>query len=248
MTALDDDMIRVKKTHEVVADRLRRQIVMGQLKVGDQLPSEEDLTSSFGIARTTLREALRVLEAQGLIVIRRGRGGGPVVTQPNLAPMAQALAVALQLQGATIGDLDDARQLMEAHITSQLALHHTDEDLVALRTAVLRATEAADANDVVLFGHAAAGFHQTLIARGGNLTISTLSLLLQELVDTYYSHGAAGADQRLMRRACRSYTKLVNLIEAGDADGASAHWRQLMTYTIAGMGPGRALDMYSARG
>lgn len=244
MSVYGDEVIRVKKTHEIVADRMRRQIVSGQLKVGDQLPSEEELTTTFGIARTTLREALRVLEAQGLIVIRRGRGGGPVVTQPDLGPMTQGLAMSLQLSGTTLGDLDEARQLMETHIAAQLAHHHTEADLAALREAVQRAVDAAEANDVARFGQASSGFHQTLVDRGGNITISTLSHLLRELIDTYYSHSASKADQRLMRRACRSYAKLVDLIEAGDADGAASHWRKLMAYTITAQGPEQRLDMY----
>ena len=76
-----------KKTHELVADKIRRQIVAGDLAEGERLPPEDDLTAQFGVARTTLREALRVLESQGLLAIRRGRGGGPVVTHPDLEPI-----------------------------------------------------------------------------------------------------------------------------------------------------------------
>ena len=70
-----DQQIRVPKTHEVVAQRLRREIVTGRLAVGQRLPPEEELTATFGIARTTLREALRVLESQGLIEATRRRIG-----------------------------------------------------------------------------------------------------------------------------------------------------------------------------
>ncbi|MFM8871031.1 MAG: FadR/GntR family transcriptional regulator, partial [Actinomycetota bacterium] len=80
------------KTHEAVADTLRRQIVLGRFKVGDRLPTEEELTGHFDVARTTLREALRVLESQGLIEIRRGRNGGPVVTEPPSGATAESMA------------------------------------------------------------------------------------------------------------------------------------------------------------
>ena len=73
---------RRPKAHERVANILRDRIVTGELAAGDRLPPEDELTTQFGIARTTLREALRVLESQGLLLIRRGRGGGPVVTHP----------------------------------------------------------------------------------------------------------------------------------------------------------------------
>ncbi|MEI8241045.1 MAG: GntR family transcriptional regulator, partial [Actinomycetota bacterium] len=78
------------KTGEAVAAFLRRRIVRGELPVGTKLPTEEELTERFGIARTTLREALRVLESQGLIHIKRGRGGGGTVTLAGSAPAITA--------------------------------------------------------------------------------------------------------------------------------------------------------------
>ena len=93
----------------------------------------------FGIARTTLREALRILESQGLLEIRRGRTGGPVVTMPRIDSLAEGLAVTLQLQGTTVGDLDVARQLIEPRLAARLATSHTVEDVAALHAAVDRA-------------------------------------------------------------------------------------------------------------
>ncbi|HNI35288.1 MAG TPA: GntR family transcriptional regulator, partial [Microthrixaceae bacterium] len=101
------------KTYAVLAVELRDRILNGELAEGERLPVEDDLVEQFGVARSTLREALRVLESQGLITIRRGRGGGPVVTHPDLAPISMALAVSLQLQGTTVADLDEARRLIE---------------------------------------------------------------------------------------------------------------------------------------
>ncbi|MDQ1431505.1 MAG: GntR family transcriptional regulator, transcriptional repressor for pyruvate dehydrogenase complex, partial [Actinomycetota bacterium] len=134
-----DQQIRMPKTGEVVAERLRRQIARGELTIGQRLPPEDELTAVFGIARTTLREALRILESQGLLEIRRGRAGGPVVTMPKIDSLAEGLAVTLQLQGTTAGDLDIARQLIEPRLAGRLAQSHTTDDLVALQTAADRA-------------------------------------------------------------------------------------------------------------
>ena len=68
--------IRVPKTAELVADRLRRQIIRGELREGDSLPPEADLMAAYGISRPTLREAFRVLESEGLIDVHRGSRGG----------------------------------------------------------------------------------------------------------------------------------------------------------------------------
>ena len=222
-----------RKTHEVVAGQLRDRILSGELQVGDRLPPEDELTEVFGVARTTLREALRVLESQGLITIRRGRGGGPVVTHPSLEPAAMALAVSLQLQGATHGDLDMARRMIEPQVAGELARRHRAADLKALDAAIDVADAAAQAGDVEAFGLAALGFHETLMERSHSITITTLSQVLHELVQAFYTTSARLSDQRTMQRAVRSYRKLVDLIRAGDVDAAVAHWQAQMTYTIS---------------
>jgi GntR family transcriptional repressor for pyruvate dehydrogenase complex len=239
-----DQQIRMPKTGEVVAERLRRQIARGELTIGQRLPPEDELTAVFGIARTTLREALRILESQGLLEIRRGRTGGPVVTMPKIDSLAEGLAVTLQLQGTTAGDLDVARQLIEPRLAARLAEAHTADDLAALQTAAERAARAADASDRVAFGVAAVAMHETLMERAGNTTLTTFSRLLHALVAQYYITSAALSDQEKMQRAVRSYRKLVRLIDAGDAHGAEEHWRKQMTFTIEGWQRNQRVDLF----
>jgi DNA-binding FadR family transcriptional regulator len=220
------------KAHEVVADEIRQRILHGELSEGQRLPPEDELTVQFGVARTTLREALRVLESQGLISVRRGRTGGPVVTHPDLAPISMALGVVLQLQGTTIGDLDDARQLIEPELAGRLASHHDDDDLTLLETSIDRAEEAAQRSDGLAFGLAAAEVHAALVESSGNRTLATLTRLLQSMLRDYYTQRMDVTEQALMLRAVRSYRKLLVLIRAGDAEGAAKHWRATMQFTI----------------
>jgi GntR family transcriptional regulator, transcriptional repressor for pyruvate dehydrogenase complex len=240
----NEDTVRVQKTHEVVAERLRRQIVQGKLPIGRHLPPEEELTAALGIARTTLREALRVLESQGLIEIRRGRGGGPIVTQPDMAPLAQSLSIALQLQKTNVGDLDQARQLIEPQIVARLAASHTKADLALLDTAIANASAAAEANDVDGFARCSARMHEAIMECSANNTLATLSKLLHEVVESFYKKSAASTDQAMMRRAVRSYQKLRVLIESGDGEAASEHWRRQMNFTIKHQDASALLDMY----
>ena len=235
-----------RKTGETVAAGIRRRIATGDLQIGDRLPTEEELTESYGIARTTLREGLRILESQGLIQIKRGRGGGAVVTMPDLDRLAEPLAVMLQLRHTTSGDLDEARRLIEPHMAAWLAKNHTEDDLAALRAAVGAATAAADANDQERFGYAAGQMHLTIIERGGNNTLSVISQLLHKLVIDRYTTAAMNVDQALMRRAARSYWKLVDLITDGDAEQASTHWEQQMAWVLA-ESKDRLLDVYEGR-
>jgi len=232
---------RRARKHELIADQLRRQILAGQLVPGDRLPTEDQLMPDFGIARNTLREALRVLESQGLVRVLRGRNGGPVVTYPDLAPTSAALATTLQLRHTTVDHLDTARRLLEPQLVGWLAKHHDDADIDALNAAINAARLAADRNDFDAFASAAVGVHETLIERSRNNTLSVLSLLLHEMVQGYYERHSV--DQATMRRAIRSYRRLVSLVEAGRADEAIAHWEAQMTYTMSGHDPNEPITV-----
>lgn len=225
---------RSAKTGEVVADRLRRQIVRGELQVGDRLPPEDELTAQLGIARTTLREALRILESQRLLQIRRGRGGGPVVTMPDASALADGVGALLQMQGTTVGDLDHARLIIEPRLAGELARNHTPDDLAALQTVVDRAAAAAKVDDAVAFGRAIVEFHETIVERAGNNTLALFSRLLHTLFAQYYIRGTLATDAAEMQRGVRSYRKFVRLVASGDADGAEQHWRAQIMYARTG--------------
>ena len=160
-----DDVKDGRKTHAIVAYRIRRRIVRGELVEGQQLPPEEELTAQFGVARTTLREALRVLESQGLITIRRGRGGGPTVTHPSLEPVSTAASPS---SSGPRSATSTRRRLIETEVAGARP-PSTDEDLVALQAAVDRAS-APPARDSLAFGLAAAGVHATWSTVGESTT------------------------------------------------------------------------------
>ena len=235
------------KTHEAVADTLRRQIVLGRFKVGDRLPTEEDLTEQFRVARTTLREALRVLESQGLIEIRRGRNGGPVVTQPPAGATSESLALLLQMKATTIGEIDQVRHLVESQIVRDLTRSRNKDDIASLRAIIEDAQEATRSEDHDAFAEHVRLFNMALMSRNKNRALTTTAQVLRELIVDYLNAFSFRATAPMMRKACRSYTRLVDLIEDGDAEAAEAHWRALKSVTIVELGPNQPLNMYQGR-
>jgi DNA-binding FadR family transcriptional regulator len=187
----------------------------------------------LGLARTTVREGLRILESQGLIEIRRGRSGGGRVTHPRIDHIAQGFALQLQIRRTTYGDLEQARQVIEPALVGLLARRHTEEDLGYLQALVADAAAAARSGDTERFAAAAAAVHQGVVERAGNTTLATMSQMLGELVTTFYVRAArqADGDSAGFERAVRSYRRLLKLIEAGDADAAEGHWRKQLRYT-----------------
>src|SRR6516165_5409517 len=128
--------VRAPKTSELIADLLRRQIVRGEVKPGAKLPPETQLMEQFGVSRPTIREAFRILETERLIVVRAGSRGGAQVVAPDLTVAARYFGLLLQLQGATIADVYEARKIAEPACAGMLALRRTEQDIADLAAVV----------------------------------------------------------------------------------------------------------------
>src|SRR5690349_21777332 len=103
----------VREKPQQIADELRALIVSGALSEGDSLGHEPDLVERFGVSRPSLREALRILEAEGLISVVRGVLGGVVVHEPDERMTARTAALVLQARNVSLADVYDARSLLE---------------------------------------------------------------------------------------------------------------------------------------
>ena len=119
--------VRSPKTAELVAGTLRRMVVDGQLKDGDFLPNEAELMTHFGVSRPTLREAVRVLESERLVEVRRGSRTGARVRVPGPEIVARPAGLLLELSGATIADVMVARSGIEPMAARLLAESGTPE-------------------------------------------------------------------------------------------------------------------------
>ena len=126
--ALSTRAIRTPKTAELVALKLRRMIVDGELKDGDHLPHEAELMEHFAVSRPTLREAVRVLEAERLVEVRRGSRSGARVCVPGPEVVARPASLLLELSGATVADVFVAREAIEPAAARILAESGTEDD------------------------------------------------------------------------------------------------------------------------
>jgi DNA-binding FadR family transcriptional regulator len=219
--------LRVPKTAELISRSLRRQIIRGELKPGDALPSETLLMEQFGVSRPTLREAFRVLESEGLINVRRGAHGGARVAAPDADVAARYAGLILEYRGATLADVYRASAVVEPPCVRAVAAGHTAADIARLREAV--AAEKAAMDDPMTLVDAQDAFHALLVELSGNQTLILLSRMLRYIVDrANASHLAADPDSAVRkaqsRKAHRTHAKLIDLIEAGEADEAERLW------------------------
>ena len=218
--------VRVPKTAELVAGHIRRQIVRGELKEGDALPSETALMEGFSISRPTLREALRILEAEGLITVRRGARGGARVQVPSAEVAARYAGLVLQRRGATVADVLEARVIVEAPAARVLAERR---NRVAIANQLQEKLDSLDPAEPARFHE----FNALVVELTENQTLglltATLEYIGQAAALSYVGRPHAEDDARLVRRAHRTRQKLIDLIRVGDADGAEELWRAHLT-------------------
>jgi DNA-binding FadR family transcriptional regulator len=215
---------------DIVAGDLRRQIVSGALKEGDPLPPEDQLMEHAGVARTTVREALRILESEGLLVVRRGAGGGARIKAPSVSNVARYIGLVLQAEGATLHDVFDARLMLEAPAAGMLAGAKDRDDIVASLRRALDQEEAV-LDEPVELSHAYGRFHNLIVQLSGSQTFEVLTSvsnrLIQVQADRYMRAEAAQPDRRVASDlAHRAHIHFVELVAAGAAQDAEELWRK----------------------
>jgi DNA-binding FadR family transcriptional regulator len=223
--------VRRREKPQQVADQLRALIVSGELSEGDSIGREPELVERFGVSRPSLREALRILEAEGLITVVRGVRGGVVVHEPNERMTARTAAYVLQSRNVPLADVYEARRVLEPAAAKELAGARGRKKAVAeLRECV--AQQEAAIEDPEAFGVANAAFHERLVALAGNQTLAIVAEMLNEIVVRAVTAVSRASDSpgsvSTRRRGIRSQERLLELIEAGKGEAAEEHWREHM--------------------
>lgn len=216
------------KRATLIAQRIVRQIHEGKLVPGDALPPEKDMLITYGVGRNTLREALRVLELQGVIALRPGRGGGPVVARPDSRHLASTLALLMQFAQTPFRSIVETRIYLEP-LTAELCASRADDTLaVEVRDSVDRMSRGLEDEEVFL--HENQRFHE-LIARGTDNPI--FSYLLNSM-DWITDGSALGIHypRRARRSVLEHHEKICAAVERHDPEAARAAMRAHMQETL----------------
>jgi GntR family transcriptional regulator, transcriptional repressor for pyruvate dehydrogenase complex len=213
---------------ELVADDLRRRILDGRLADGQLLPNQETLLAEFEVSKPSLREAQRILEAEGLITVRRGNVGGAEVHYPDARHAAYTMALVLQRREVSLSDVGTALKQLEGTCTALCAARVDRAETVvpALRDCNARAERWLD--DELEYVAATAEFHRNLVRYCGN---DTMGLLVGSLESLWLGHVQAWAEQttstgefptaEYRRQGLGVHEEITDLIEAGEVVAAS---------------------------
>jgi len=232
--------LRQPRLAEIIAASLRDDILTGKLKEGDSLPRQEDLFTRYRVSLPAVREAMRILETEGLVEVRRGNVGGAVVHLPTAERTAQMIAMVLQTRSATPSDVSAALSYIEP-VCARLCAARPDraaEVVPALRAAI--EVQRAEFADAARYSVNARRFHETLVERCGNETMILVIGALETIWSTHESavwdeavteasgpadepagDAAAPMAERIRRAALRDHEKLLAAIEAGEEERAA---------------------------
>src|SRR5688572_956332 len=207
--------IKPTRASSDVISQIRSAILAGRFRPGDRLPTERELAQQFGVSRVTVRDALRALEAAGLIRVKVGGQGGPYVAEPDIGLLSDSLGTHLKLRGTTFRELAETRLALETTAARLAAERATAADLVELEAAILGPMRPPSHDSVAT----SLDFHTavTRAAHNGALLAMFMATraLIQDAFDTLYA-----LQPDMVEVARTTHTELYDAIRTGDADRA----------------------------
>ena len=168
------------KAASIAAATVRRRIVSGELRANDALPPESELMRQFGISRPTLREALRILESEGLISVRRGARGGARVQAPSPEVAVDYVGLLLEFDRTSIADVLNTQAILEVGAVRELC--ENAPKLAIQRLEELLKTEQAALGSAERFNDAASRFHTELVELPGSQTLTLMGHMLSRII------------------------------------------------------------------
>jgi GntR family transcriptional repressor for pyruvate dehydrogenase complex len=211
-----------EKAAVTVARRIVASIERERLAPGDKLPPERAMQEQYGVGRSTLREALRFLELQGVLLLKTGPGGGPVLRRPDSGNLATTLALTLQFKDAPFRVIVEARLALEPMMTRLAAGRIAAEALAELRATEVIMSDPGSSSDAFLAANQA--FHDAIARASGNVLFASILDALMGILDGT----ALGVQYPPSSRAAitAAHREITDRLAAGDADGAAHAMRE----------------------
>ncbi len=197
-----------------IARKIAGEISRGEMRPGTKLPSEHQMVEELGVARATVREALRFLELQGALRIKAGPGGGPVVSVPGTEHLASALSLQLQFAGAPYDAVLRARSAIYPVLAAEAAENADHQDIELLRQSLADMAAHADDPDFVLHEHRR--FQALVASASGNMVLGLFVNALHRISELK----AIKLDSKWAHGAVRDFEKVVAAIERRDPEAA----------------------------
>lgn len=223
--------LRKVRTHEQVLAQIEQKILDGRLRIGEKLPSERELVAALQVSRTSVREAMRALEAMGIIEanVGSGRDAGSVVSGRSTEAMTNLLRLHMALAEISLNDLVEVRVQLEAAAARSAARNREGHDTERLRSLVVAMRE--DRLEYHDFNELDTEFHVSIARASHNALAADL---MQTLRDAVKSEMTSAFERMTDWRAtadqlCDEHESIVDAIEQRDADLAATRVEEHIT-------------------
>ena len=198
------------KASQIIVSQIREAVDAGKLGVGDRLPREKDLITQFGFSRAVIREALRTLEAEGLIRLISGRNGGAAICEPDPLKFVPAITTLMRLQNTTIEQVHETLEYIEPIIAELATTRHDKNDVDALQGSI--DIMLANKTDRVLCQTQANRFHVLLARATKNQMLIFLSTMIRQVIVRLDYQGVG---ERPLKVA-EEHQRILDAIKRGD--------------------------------
>jgi GntR family transcriptional regulator, transcriptional repressor for pyruvate dehydrogenase complex len=208
--------IETSRASSAIADQIRTAIVTGRLREGERLAPERELAEQFGVSRVTVRDALRALEAMGLIKVRVGARGGAFVTVPTGSIVAQTMSDMMLMTAITPDDIAEARLIVELGTVTLACARATDEDLARLRDLCERGRAELTAGTYTR--ELSWDFHALLAIAAHNHAVAGLTQSFRSSLSMHPFRAREGA--KAHAKSVDEHLRIVDALERRDAAAA----------------------------
>lgn len=214
--SLDLAAVVVPKASDVLAARLREMILSSGLAEGTPLPTERELVAQSGLSRASVREALRVLETEGLVLTRAGRNGGSKVRRPGRDSISRSFELFVRSHGVRFEALLEAREAIEPAAAALAAIHRQDVDLAEMTRIHDELGAASNVDEHVRLNLM---WHRAIMRASRNeLLIAFFDAIADSVQAATESRSLNSADVR--REVVRAHGRVLAAIAAQDSDAA----------------------------
>jgi DNA-binding FadR family transcriptional regulator len=234
--------MRLPRASEIIADELRSEILRGGTNGSSRLPPQEELLARFEVGLPSIREALRILEVEGLITVHRGNVGGATVRLPDAHNVAYMVGMVLESRGVDLRDVAATIRRLEPICAEMCAESATPATIAALRALVDE--QRASLDDPPRFNSYARAFHAAVVEECGN---ASMAVSVGSLVHLWTAHEQSWTDLATtegrfpggstMKKIADVHEKLTDAIEAGDHKASArisgAHLEAAQTYHLS---------------
>jgi GntR family transcriptional regulator, transcriptional repressor for pyruvate dehydrogenase complex len=208
--------VSVARASSAIADQIREAILTGRVPEGERLAPERELAEQFGVSRVTVRDALRSLEAMGLVEVRVGARGGAFVTAPTGSVVAQSMSDMMMMSAVSPGDIVEARLIVELGTVTLACARATEDDIAKLRDAC--SVGARELKAKTYTRERSWEFHALLAAAAHNGAVNGLTQSFRSTLSMHPIRAREGA--KAHEATVKEHSRILEALERRDAGTA----------------------------